>query len=154
MSKPLSKPLSSKPVNFSNTIEIVLFVTRADAFLMLRKKHPEITSEVWDLPNGMLGNAESIASGAKRIAQETLALDLKKFSILSIADPIESTGFGYSIGILVESYAWAPVISDAKTFEEIRFFTEVDMPDDMTSRAVQVIENKLLWSIHPLNRSE
>lgn len=78
------------------------FVTRADAFLMLRKKHPEITSEVWDLPNGMLGNAESIASGAKRIAQETLALDLKKFSILSIADPIESTGFGYSIGILVE----------------------------------------------------
>lgn len=105
MSKPLSKPLSSKPVNFSNTIEIVLFVTRADAFLMLRKKHPEITSEVWDLPNGMLGNAESIASGAKRIAQETLALDLKKFSILSIADPIESTGFGYSIGIMVESYA-------------------------------------------------
>ena len=144
----------TKPISFANTLEIVLFVTRADSFLMLRKKHPEIVSEAWDLPSGTLQNAESIAAGAKRIAQETLALDLKKFSILSFADPIESTGFSYSVGILVDTYAGAPVIGDTKAFEEIRFFTEVDMPDDMTPRAVQVIENKLLGSIHPLNRSE
>ena len=72
---------------------------------MLRKKHPEVASEAWDLPSGILQNAESLAAGAKRIAQETLALDLKNFSILSVADPIESTGFAYSIGILVDTYA-------------------------------------------------
>lgn len=94
-----------KPIIFTNTLEIALFVEKGDSFLMLRKKHPEVASEVWDVPNGIMQNAESIAAAARRIAKESLSLELKKFSILSLGDPIDSTGYAYTIGILVNDYS-------------------------------------------------
>lgn len=143
-----------KPISFTNTLQIAFYIQKGDSFLMIRKRHPEVASEVWDVPHGVMQQAESIILAAKRVAKETIGLDIKKFRILCITDPLDSTGYAYTIGIEVEEYSGAPVIIDEKYYEEIRFYTEIDMPDDMTPASVSLIENKLLSSIHPLNRGE